>query len=82
MIASNSVATPEMMNTLQNVARLTHGRRQTFSPRGAKGGGQGAGHGRGANISNGRALDECMDDNWGGGGGKARARGGAAAPRR
>ena len=28
-------------------------------------GGQGAGH-VGADISHGRALDGCMDDNWGG----------------
>ena len=31
-------------------------------------GGGGGGRARGADISHGRALDECMDDNWGGGG--------------
>ena len=42
--------------------------------------GQGAGYG-GADIGHGRALDECMDDNWGAaGGGKARAWGAAAPP--
>ena len=46
------------------------------------GGGQGAGH-VGADISHGRALDGCMDDNCRGAavGGEARARAlGAAAP--
>ena len=56
----------------------THGRRQTFLL-----GGQGAGH-VGADTSHGRALDGCMDDNWGGGGGswrgKARALGGSCPP--
>ena len=61
-----------------NLRRSNHGRRQTFCPGEAKGGGQGAGH-VGADISHGRAFDECMDDNWGAaGGGKARARGAAA----
>ena len=44
------------------------------------GGGQGAGH-VGADISYGRALDECMDDKLGGSwGGQGHGTGGAAAP--
>ena len=45
-------------------------------PRGG-GGGQEAGH-VGADISHGRALDGCMDDNWGaaGGGGQGQGTGG------
>ena len=42
---------------------------------GGGGGKEGAGH-VGADINHGRALDECMDNNWGGG--KASARGAAA----
>ena len=62
------------LNTLRSYRPQHQGRRQTFSP-GGGGGGQGAGH-VGADISHGRALNGCMDDNWGGEGGKARARGG------
>ena len=43
---------------------VNHGRRQTFSLGGGAKGGQGAGH-VGVDISHGRALDECMDNNWG-----------------
>ena len=51
---------------------------------GQRGGGQGAGH-VGADISHGRALDGCMDDNWGGGqlvggGGQGQGTGGSCTP--